>query len=175
MRARGWRTVVAGSALAMLASACGGSGGEGDGSPSLLPLLAADELVSLRSPDTTSNEFKLCSSGDRVYVAWVERSSVVPDAVYFNRSLDGGVTWLPDPVPVSDATTNPGQVAICCEGDRVYLAYEGSLGGSTSIRLNRSLDAGTTFLPAEITVSDEALQDVDRPAIDCDGLTVHVA
>ncbi len=74
------------------------------------------------SVDTTSNEFVACHDGLRIYVAWAERSNVVPDAVFFARSLDGGVTWLPTPVQVSDPAADASSVAIDCDGDRVYLA-----------------------------------------------------
>lgn len=153
-------------------SACGGSGGGGGG---LLPLLDADEFVALQSPGTTSNELVACHDGPRIYVAWAERSNVVPDAVFFSRSLDGGVTWLADPVQVSDAAADAGAIAIACDGARVYIAYRAFESGGSRIRLDRSLDAGTTFLASDVPVSALTSGGQSGTAICCDGLTVHVA
>jgi hypothetical protein len=155
-------------------AACGGSGG-GDGGPPQFPLLPDDELVSPMSPDTSTNEIVGCSAGPRIYVAWVERSNVVADAVLFNRSLDGGATWLASAVPVSDPASSAGDVAMCCDGDRVYVAYHVFSGSNQAIRLNRSLDAGTTFLPDEALVSEEGADGKQGTAICCEGLLVHVA
>jgi len=153
-------------------SACGGSGGGGGG---LLPLLPADEFVALETPGTTSNELVACHDGPRIYVAWAERSNVVPDAIFFSRSLDGGVTWLPTPVRISGAASSAGQVAIACDGDRVYLAYQAFEGSQSRIRLDRSLDGGTTFLATDVPVSAATAGGQGGTTICCEGLTVHVA
>lgn len=153
-------------------SACGGSGGGGGG---LLPLLPADEFVALETPGTTSNEFVACHDGLRIYVAWAERSNIVPDAVFFSRSLDGGVTWLPTPTRISGLAADAGQIAICCDGERVYLAYRAFEGGQSLIRLDRSLDGGTTFLDSDVPVSPLIAASQGSTAICCEGLTVHVA
>jgi|GEM_PF-2422020 len=159
-------------ALALALTACGGSGGGGEG---VLPLLEVDELVATQSPDTTSNELVACHDGPRIFVAWAERSNLVPDAVFFSRSLDGGVTWLPTPVQISDLAADAGQVAICCDGERVYIAYRAFEGGGSRIRLDRSLDGGTTFLASDVPVSAATLGGQGGTAICCEGLTVHVA
>ncbi len=174
------KTVPASFVLWVLAMAglvaCGGGGGGGhDVSP--LPLRAEDLLVSPMSPGTTSNEVLACHAGAKVYVVWAERSNSAPDAVRFNRSLDGGATWLADPIRVGDPLREAGRVAIACDGDRVFIAYRSSLGNSSEIRLDRSIDAGTTFLPTSVRVSDVLGPGVlpDTPALCCEGDTVHVA
>jgi len=174
-----WAWAAAVGAILGVGGGCGGGGGGGgDGGSDFLPLLEDDELVSLSvAPDASSNNFVAASVGSRVYVAWAERSNVVPDAIRFNRSVDGGRTWLEESVLLSDPDEDAGSVAIACIRDFVYVAFASRVGVRREIRLNRSLDSGQTFLASAVTVSDVAGQTAGTgdPTVCCDGATVHVA
>jgi hypothetical protein len=132
--------------------------------------------------DAAGNELSLvpdaCCDGDRVYVVWYDRRNGNMD-VYFNRSLDGGDTWLAQDVrldPGRPGAANSLIPRVCCSGDRVYVVwYDDRLGGN-DIYFNRSLDAGDTWLPVAVRVDTDPVGTAQsrEPQIACDGERVYV-
>ncbi|MDJ0520758.1 MAG: sialidase family protein [Planctomycetota bacterium] len=125
-----------------------------------------------------SREPVICCAGSKVYVAWSDKRDGTWD-IRFNRSLDGGSSWLPDDVRID---TDPGTLptdgaeepVICCAGDAVYVAWIGDAGGTgAGVRFAASLDAGTTWPQAETPVSDAAAF-AFRPRMACSGSNVYV-
>ncbi|MEM7202296.1 MAG: sialidase family protein [Planctomycetota bacterium] len=101
-------------------------------------------------------------SGTNVYVVWKQvRDLTSTSDIYFNRSLNRGATWLPQPLrldsgpPLSGASTIPNVVAA---GDRVHVVWV----DAGVIRYNRSLDAGTpgTWLAEDIALASGAQPDI---------------
>lgn len=107
------------------------------------------------------NEFGglgICCSGDEVYVVWTDLRDGGSD-IYFNRSLDGGVTWLPVDTRLdtgdslgSSGSTHP---VITCGGGWVYAAWMDlrNSGGTTDyydIYFNRSDNGGFSWLPEAV-------------------------
>ena len=135
--------------------------------PGLILLLASSALAQ-RSPDTvvTANPTPaaynpvVAASGDSVFVAWMDRRDsfqlFLIDNIYVNRSLDGGVTWMPNDVRVhstnAQVTRRP---SIAAAGNNVFVAWDDGRpsGTDSSIYFSGSSDAGATWFAQEVNVS----------------------
>src|SRR5687768_6371957 len=136
-------------------AACGGGespaagGGAGGPPPGVSPEVRLDT-------DAPGNELsvfpEIARSGTNLYVVWYDRRLGDLD-VFFNRSLDGGDTWLPADVRV-DTTPAGGLGAlipqVAAEGANVYVVWQDRRDGLPDVRFNRSADAGTTWLLADV-------------------------
>ena len=102
---------------------------------------------------------QIAASGDSVYVTWMDtRNDFGVDHhlewdIYFNRSLDGGATWLPSDIRLD--TDLPGAARsevpqIAASGDSVYVTWWDGRDGTADIYFNRSLDGGATWLTSDI-------------------------
>jgi hypothetical protein len=112
-----------------------------------------------------SFEPQICVGKDQtVYVVWYEKKYLLDEAgelvlvrdepqpdgfvdVWFNKSLDGGLTWG-NPVQVKQGPGDASGVTMACAGDRVFVAWEDTRDGETNyqnIYLNYSTDAGETW------------------------------
>lgn len=104
-------------------------------------------------PSGTALSVAIAVNQSMVYVVWAE-SQGGPADVYANRSLDGGLSWLPAKVrldvdtPAGAADSRLPQVA--AKGWTVYVAWQEGSAPATDIHFNRSLDRGDTWLPAEV-------------------------
>ena len=133
--------------------------------------------------DPAGNELsfapQMCCDGTNVYVVWADRRDGLLD-VYFNRSVDRGVSWLPQDVRLDTDAPGAGNSQtpqICCDGSRVYVVWADDRNGFSDIYGNRSLDGGDTWLSADVRL-DRGLPgtaDSREPAIACDGASVVVA
>jgi hypothetical protein len=86
-------------------------------------------------------------SAGRIYVAWTDERAG-RRAVYFNRSLDGGVTWLPEDMQISNSERRVEaiSVAIASDGaDRVLVVWDQSARGGRTITAASSADSGATW------------------------------
>ena len=105
--------------------------------------------LDLGSPPGTAHSVSPCiaAQGLQVFVSWLDTRSEGGD-VYFTRSLDGGLTWLPEEVRVSLAAppgTGADSPALAVSGSDVYVSWlEGTYFTSTSY-YNRSRDNGATW------------------------------
>ncbi|MBK9385361.1 MAG: exo-alpha-sialidase [Planctomycetes bacterium] len=98
---------------------------------------------------------RVAVSGGAAYVAW--RDTAIPGAVnsdvHFNRSLDGGLSWLPIDLRLDDATatgaTSSTEIAIVASDGQVFVAWSEAANGAHDIYVDRSHDFGSTWLPAE--------------------------
>ena len=109
------------------------------------------------------HELESTSDGDRVYAVWTDDRNrdpagpLGPRDVFFNRSLDGGTTWLGQDVRLNTgaaAQSTPGHLSVHAEGDSVHVMWFTSEGGKVDLYYNRSTDAGLTWLPQHVRVSD---------------------
>ena len=93
---------------------------------------------------------QVCASGTFLYAVWTD-DRALDSRIRLNRSIDGGLNWLPTDVLVS-ADTPQGHHArnpsIACEQGRVSVAWEddrdGPL-GNPGIYVNVSQDAGANW------------------------------
>ena len=86
-------------------------------------------------------------SGTAVRVAWVDQRSGLAD-IRFNRSADGGATWLASDVRVDGGTAGAAAsaaVVVAGNATDVFLAWSDDRDGATDIYLAGSLDGGTTW------------------------------
>lgn len=168
------------AALLALAG-CGGGAGtppQTDGGPPEAPAFGPDVRLNTDAPGAELSQVpQICCDGDRVYVVWYDRRSGFLD-VYFNRSLDGGATWLARDVRLDRPTGRSTSLIprMCCAGEAVYVAWYDDRHGETDIYFNRSLDAGTTWLSADVRLDtdDPGSGQSREPAICCAGRSVCV-
>jgi hypothetical protein len=115
---------------------------------------------------------EICCSANQVYVTWYDERNGEPD-IYFNRSLDSGLTWLPadiriDSGPVGSAASRA--PSICCDGQRVHVAWHDDRNGTWDIYSNRSIDSGATWLALDVRVDRATGSTAARfPQIACSG------
>lgn len=122
-----------------------------------------------------SSSVRLCCSGANVYAAWLDFRGG-GSAIRFSRSTSSGTSWLLDDVRLDAGGIKHSAPELCCEDDRVYAAWRVVLGGESRVELDRSSDAGSTWLATDVRLDDETGDtDADSPRIACDGEAVHVA
>ncbi len=97
-----------------------------------------------------------------LYLAWQEMLAA-GDVVLFNRSLDGGRTWL-DAAPRLSPHSARGVVSrnpqVAFDGaDGLYVVWEDTRDNASDLYFNRSLDRGATWLPEDLRLT------VDRPPL----------
>lgn len=101
-------------------------------------------------------------AGSSVYVTWEDQRAggyYAPGDVYFNRSMDGGATWLSSDVRLN--TDPPGaaisrHAQIAASGSSVYVTWEDKRNSSYyggDIYCNRSVDGGTTWLGSDVRLN----------------------
>lgn len=161
-----------------------------DGGTTWLPV---DVRLDAGSPPgaADSRRPQVAAEAGVVYVAWEDNRSSAPNLylpdIYCNRSLDGGTTWLAAEARLSAGrpagSAWSGQVAIDAVGPFAYVAWSDSRNGSPpyqgagDIYLNRSLDAGTTWLSADIRLdvgSAPGSSSSNVPEIAVSGASVYV-
>jgi len=109
-----------------------------------------------------------------VFLVW-EKTIQGVSQVFFNRSTDGGSTWLPQDVLLSHTAYMGGRIPeIVCEGTNLFVAWEGfNVYGHRFINSRRSLDGGATWLP-EVRVDTAVPLRSFRPKIARSGSHVFV-
>ena len=104
------------------------------------------------APRAWSTDPRIAADGQSVYVIWEDfRNGTFPmvSDIYFNRSLDGGTTWLPTDVRLNVGVAPGATLAldhdIAVSGSVVYVVWEdqrnGSNGQGRDVYLNRSVSA----------------------------------
>ena len=113
------------------------------------------------------------AAGDagEVYVVW-EDTRRGPRDLYFNRSLDGGATWLPLDVRVNTNPAGPSHItapalAWDARGD-VYVVWLDDREGFEAYYANRSRDRGETWLQSEVRLTSLTLGRKSLPRALCD-------
>lgn len=100
---------------------------------------------------------RACYDGERVYVAWEEDREGRP-GIWYNRSEDGGATWLLGATPVDGGDIGATRPTLACAGGRVWVAWEDARDGelqNRNIYLNRSEDGGETWLADDLPLDDD--------------------
>jgi Neuraminidase (sialidase) len=106
-----------------------------------------------------SDALDLEASGQLVAAAWADARSGATD-VRFNRSLDGGLTWLALDLRLEtgDAAgaTESGAPRLDCSGQRVLCVWEDRRSGPHDVFCRRSADGGTTWPDPETRMDTDA-------------------
>lgn len=108
----------------------------------------------------SANSFSPAISSDRsgrLYVIWAEHRDV-PYSLYFNRSDDRGLTWLPHPIRLDHHGKDARSYGFQLWNDdagHVYTVWLERGEKADSIRFNRSSDYGATWLDADVRIDSE--------------------
>lgn len=112
--------------------------------------------------ESSSLEPDICCDGKRVYVTWVDNRNGYSEP-YFNRSLDGGLTWAANDTRISPASGNILSQApsVACDGNSVLVTWADDRNAAAPFQgadvwANRSLDAGATWLARDARISSTA-------------------
>lgn len=105
-----------------------------------------------------SYDANMCVTKDgRIYVVWRDDREGFSD-VWFNKSLDGGRSWLPTPRRVKQGRGNATGVHMTCAGPRVYVVWEDDRDGETgyeNIYVNYSTDEGESWLDDDKAIDND--------------------
>ncbi|MCG8406464.1 MAG: glycoside hydrolase [Phycisphaerales bacterium] len=128
---------------------------------------------------------RICCMGTNVYVSWSDdRAGAGRPDMFFNRSTDGGTTWLQDDTRISSWApgTDVGltQHEMCCDGQNVYVSWSDRRNGDYDMWLTRSTDGGEMW-PVMETRVDNGATGVNSGAASyehslcCSGQNIYVA
>ena len=101
---------------------------------------------------------RIVCSGAALYVVWQDERDGEPD-VRFNRSLDGGVTWLAADVRLDtdeEGAARSLEPRVACDGSRLGVVWSDARDGERDIRFNGSMDGGSTWLDADARLDTDA-------------------
>jgi len=103
-------------------------------------------------PDPDSGDTRMCvNDNGEIFVVWVDDRDGSPD-VWFNRSVDLGVSWLPAAVKINRGDSNVWLPDIACSTTGVFVVWEDDRDGELEnhqIYFSRSMTAGETWLDAD--------------------------
>jgi hypothetical protein len=120
---------------------------------------------------------QLAHEDGRLFVVWEDSRGGGWD-IYFQRSDDGGATWLGADVRLdSDA---PGQAlsedpVIGVDGSAVHVAWEEERDGQRDVYYRGSTDGGVTFRPEVVLNTAPGASYSDRPRMAVSGDRIYVA
>ncbi|MCR9246826.1 MAG: glycoside hydrolase [bacterium] len=93
--------------------------------------------------------------GGALFATWLD--TFAGRGIRFNRSLDGGVTWLATDVGVNTPRSGPVQLPqrprLAVAGTSVVVAWTNVVGSTRDVHCNRSMDAGTTWLVSDLRLN----------------------
>jgi len=143
-----------------------------DSGRSFAPL---DQRVSTNvGQDSFNTNVQICCESTSVYAVWTREET---GAVYFNRSLNSGGTWLPTPRRLNPVTSNGSRPAICCEGESVTVAWEDDRSGALDIYATSTQDGGATWLAQNqrLDANPAGSARSTQPLLCCEGTRVYCA
>ena len=143
--------------LVVMVIGCGGDGGD----TGVMPL-GLDTRIDLapQSSDPDSGDTQMCvDDNGTVYVVWIDDRDDSPD-VWFNRSANGGASWLPSAVKLNRGLdNNVWSPDVSCNKKGVYVVWEDDRDGALQnhqIYFNRSMDGGETWLQNDVLLELDA-------------------
>lgn len=144
--------------------------------------------VSTYAPGTAdAQNVRICCSGLLVYAAWLDNRTGRYEP-HFNRSVDGGNTWLAADVrlnlPLAGTTSAfLGSLDVCCDNNTVVVVWTDDrhdvLGGIVTydVFAARSIDGGSSF-GTDSRVNTNGIGTLPAPPtprVCCEGANVYVA
>jgi hypothetical protein len=101
---------------------------------------------------SASEDPVLVANDSEVLVAWTDDRAGEPRP-YFNRSSDGGVTWLATDLPISSEAGASSSLQLAAVGSDVYALWIDDRNGGADVYFNRSSDGGLTWQPVDLRLS----------------------
>lgn len=125
---------------------------------------------------------KLACNDEGVFVVWEDNRDGILDnnSIYFNRTLDGGDTWLPEDLKLDTMDQGGGSESLLPElvavGRNIHVVWYDGFNGPYDIYYALSSDAGTTFnSPQTLDISrGSAFSSNPRVEASVDGQNVWV-
>ncbi len=115
-----------------------------------------------------------------VFVVWPDsRGALGKPDIYFDKSTDGGWTWLANDIRIDtdgSGTADSTDPVIACSGNDVYVAWSDKRNGYTDIFFNASSDAGANWMSSDLRLDCDmpGAATSDKPVIACSGNNVYV-
>jgi hypothetical protein len=105
-----------------------------------------------------SDAARMCATpSGRLYAVWHDDRDGA-DAIWFNRSPDGGRTWETEAVRVNDGAAAASFAALACDDERVVVAWEdhgdGEI-GSANVYVDVSTDGGRSWGAADVLLDGD--------------------
>ncbi len=127
--------------------------------------------TNLSNPSNYSCDPAIAVSGTNVYLAWHDKRHGIPGELYFQRSTDGGVTWLSEIRLTNDPawTYVP---ALAISEPYVHIAWCDERLGGRKLFYKRSTDFGQSWSMDTCLVTDTLI--ARDPAISVRGPYVHI-
>ncbi len=147
-------------AASMLAIAIAGCSNGSRGVPAFVEnFLTTDVRVETDvAGAAASAKQRICCANGVLYVVWVDVRNGQND-VFFNKSTDGGRTWLAADVRLNTDAAGASVAddpEITCRGQSLWVVWEDARDGEKDIRLQRSTDGGNTWLGADVRLDQDA-------------------
>ncbi|MCH2111912.1 MAG: glycoside hydrolase [Planctomycetes bacterium] len=128
-----------------------------------------DDDATNSSKRTTKHS--LWVDGERIYVAWFDERNGPNDDVYFQASMDGGLTWRSSDKRLDDGFSKGLQDArdfrIGSSGNDIVAVIATEDGIGESLFITWSKDGGLNWENAEAVTNHNGLADVDDIALAC--------
>ena len=112
----------------------------------------------------------LAAVGTVVHLTWVSERKGAP-AVYYRRSVDGGLTWEPEQ-RFTEVSKESGTPSIAASEATTVVAYVNTRDGNTEVYVRRSGDAGQTWANEERITKNRMAS--GPPSVAVTGQTVHL-
>jgi hypothetical protein len=108
----------------------------------------------------TASSAVLAAGNGAVYTAWLDDRNGTAE-LFFNRSLDGGATWLASDQRIANAAAGTAnaqspRISASRSAPTVIVAWIDDRNGGTDAFCNRSLDGGLTWLPGDVRLDSSA-------------------
>jgi len=117
-----------------------------------------------------NNAWCIAASGNVVHVVWFDYRDGNPE-IYYKRSTDAGVSWLPD-TRLTNNTAASWVPSIVVSGSVVHVVWEDYRDGNYEIYYKRSTDGGVSW--SADTRLTNATAESWYPSITVSGSVVHV-
>ncbi|MEZ6013838.1 MAG: sialidase family protein [Planctomycetota bacterium] len=125
-----------------------------------------------------------------IVVAWEEKRDGVANGasatedLFYNRSTDGGLTWMATSLPLNSGTAGAHVTSdidlafLAVDGESIHATWEedsvAGLGGAEEVWYTRSADAGETWTTPVIMNETPGVRDMDEPRVTAQGGLVLV-
>ena len=124
-----------------------------------------------KSYTSFNNANVMVANGDVVHLVYTDDQGL-EDEVFYQRSIDGGISWQMAVQLTADNGSFSGYPAIAVWNNQVHIAWTDRRSGNDDIYYRKSSDGGTSWLP-ETRITNHAA-DSGFPCLSTSGPVVHL-